>query len=253
MLPFFFRHYDGIVDHYFIHDNGSTDRTPKILESHPRVTVLPLVLEGNSRWKAMAEKDNEFWYCSRKQADWVVVCDIDEFFWHVDIRLYLDICRRQGITFLHSIGYQMVSDEFPGEDENLCQTIRYGVRDKLYDKPSFFNPDIISHSGFSIGRHEANPTGNVVRPAKNEIILLHYKHLGVDYVAARHADLQTRRREEDIKNQWAFHHETEQTMKRHNKFRSAAKKILPSEQGLVVKWKRWQLSRFSKSPLHRAE
>jgi len=37
MLPFFFRHYDALVDRYFIYDDGSTDGTPTLLAGHPRV------------------------------------------------------------------------------------------------------------------------------------------------------------------------------------------------------------------------
>ena len=41
MLPFFFRHYDPIVDRYIVYDDGSTDRTLEMLAAHPRVEVRP--------------------------------------------------------------------------------------------------------------------------------------------------------------------------------------------------------------------
>lgn len=31
MLPYFFRHYDSLVDRYFISDNGSSDRSRELL------------------------------------------------------------------------------------------------------------------------------------------------------------------------------------------------------------------------------
>jgi hypothetical protein len=37
MLPFFFRHYDRLVDRYFMFDDGSSDGTSSILSSHPKV------------------------------------------------------------------------------------------------------------------------------------------------------------------------------------------------------------------------
>jgi len=39
MLPHFFRHYDSVVDQYFIYDNGSIDDSIGILYEHPNVTV----------------------------------------------------------------------------------------------------------------------------------------------------------------------------------------------------------------------
>ena len=37
MLPFFFRHYDGLVDQYFIYDDGSDDGSSELLSIHPKV------------------------------------------------------------------------------------------------------------------------------------------------------------------------------------------------------------------------
>ena len=39
MLPFFYRHYESLVDHFFVFDNGSTDGSLDILRAHPRTTV----------------------------------------------------------------------------------------------------------------------------------------------------------------------------------------------------------------------
>ena len=37
ILPFFFRHYDGLVERYVIYDDGSTDGTLALLRAHPKV------------------------------------------------------------------------------------------------------------------------------------------------------------------------------------------------------------------------
>ena len=39
ILPFFFRHYDEIVDRYVIYDDGSSDRTVDICRVHPKVEL----------------------------------------------------------------------------------------------------------------------------------------------------------------------------------------------------------------------
>ena len=48
MLPFFFRHYDKIVDKYFVHDNGSTDGSIALLEKHKRVELSHFDVSGDS-------------------------------------------------------------------------------------------------------------------------------------------------------------------------------------------------------------
>jgi hypothetical protein len=235
MLPFFFKYYDPIVDHYFIHDNQSSDHSLEILASHPRVTVLPLVLEGNSICEAAFQQINSLWEISRGQADWVTVCNIDELFWHVDLRWYLKRCKKTGITFLPSIGYQMVSDRFPEPEENLALTVRNGTRDPAYDKPSFFNPSAITNSGFAMARHTATPEGHIVYPEHNEILLLHYKYLGLDYVTARHAELNARRREMDIQNRLGFQYDPDYTVKHFQAIKTATNEIVPPKQALVAK------------------
>ena len=48
MLPYFFRHYDDIVERYFIFDNGSTDGSLALLDSHPRVETTHFEVPGDS-------------------------------------------------------------------------------------------------------------------------------------------------------------------------------------------------------------
>ena len=60
MLPLFFRYYDTFIDRYYIHDNGSDDGSLAILEAHPRVTILPLVLEGDPLCEAAFAQVNDF-------------------------------------------------------------------------------------------------------------------------------------------------------------------------------------------------
>jgi hypothetical protein len=231
MLPFFFRHYDPVVDRYFIHDNGSSDRSLEMLAAHPRVTVLPLVLEGDSLCQAAFEKVNDFWLCSRGEADWVAVCNIDEFFHHPDLPWYLAACRRRGITFIPTRGYEMVSDVFPAPGDDLSRTIRRGARAPHYDKPSFFNPDAITHSGFGMARHTAAPQGRVLVPDRQEVVMLHYKNLGLDYLTVRHAELGARMRELDRKKKWGFQYDPELTVRRFHEFRAAAREVVPAVTG----------------------
>ncbi len=42
MLDFYFRHYDGLVDRFFIYDDGSEDGSVELLQQHPKVTLRQL-------------------------------------------------------------------------------------------------------------------------------------------------------------------------------------------------------------------
>lgn len=186
MLPFFFRHYDSIVDHYFIYDNYSSDNSLEILGNHPKVTVLPFDVDGDSIVEAASAQVDQMWQRSRGNADWTAVCNIDEFFWHIDLRWYLRECQRRGVTFLQAQGYQMVSDAFPDPRANLPKACRMGARFQSYDKAAFFDPNAIEEMRFAVARHSCAPVGRVFQPEHNEVLLLHYKYLGRGYVRERH-------------------------------------------------------------------
>lgn len=76
MLPFFFRHYDSLVDRYVIYDDGSTDRTLEMLGAHDRVEVRPFVRSDPDSYVLAARilHDN-VWKESRGHADWVIISD----------------------------------------------------------------------------------------------------------------------------------------------------------------------------------
>ena len=231
MLPFFFEHYDRFVDRYFIRDNCSDDGSLDILAAHPRVEIMELQLEGDSLCQAAFEQVNEFWKPSVGAADWVAVCNIDEFFWHPDLPWYLAACKRRGITHIPSSGWEMFSEEFPVAGEHLPQTRRLGLRFPHMDKPSFFNPDAITDSGFAMARHSAEPQGRVIQPAETEMQLLHYKHLGHDYTVARQAELGARMRELDREKKWGFQYEPELVLQRLEGLRQNSTIVAASARG----------------------
>jgi hypothetical protein len=239
MLPYFFRYYDRLVDHYFIRDNQSSDGSLDILHRHPRVTVLPLHLDGESLVESAFAQVNQFWHPSRGKADWVAVCNVDEFFWHPELLWYLRACRARGITWLRSSGYQMVSEAFPGPHDNLPETIRFGARFEHYDKPAFFNPDAIEDSGFSVARHFASPTGRVVRPLRREILLLHYKYIGIDYLVQRHAELNARLRTKDMAKAYGAQYDPQATLDLFAQYKAQSVEAVPlSESRLARRWRR---------------
>jgi hypothetical protein len=189
ILPYFFRHYNNLVDHFFIFDNGSIDGTLEYLAKHPRTTVRHFVTEANSFGLTEIRLSNHIWRDSIGKADWVIMADLDEHIFHQDLRAYLAECCAAGVTALQSIGYEMVSDHFPSADVKLIDELRYGARSLGHDKFCIFDPASISATNFGPGRHTARPTGHVVWPDRAAIRMFHYKKLGADYFVIRHQEL----------------------------------------------------------------
>ena len=204
MLPYFFLHYDRVVNRYFIFDNGSTDRSVELLKANPKVTLESFEVTGDSFVNAALRHYNECWKPSRGHADWVIVCNIDEHLYHPRLRSYLGVCKRLGISLITTEGYNMVSERFPETSRPLCETIKHGMREPHWDKPEIFDPDKISAIDFAPGRHTAAPNGEVIVPRHTRVRLLHYKYLGLDYLLLRHSELKPRLRSLDIRNEWGY-------------------------------------------------
>jgi Glycosyl transferase family 2 len=201
MLPYFFRHYDDFIDRYFIADNGSQDGSLDLLRSHPRVVLSEFTVEGPSFVLAAKAHYDECWKQSRGQADWVVVCNVDEHLYHPGMRDYLSTLSSR-VSLIVPMGYEMVSDTFPASPSPLYKQVRTGVRRLLNDKPQMFSPDLIREIHFHPGRHGADPLGHVQMPPTREVKLLHYKYLGLDFYSNRLTKLRSGLREQDISSGW---------------------------------------------------
>jgi len=192
LLPFFFHHYDSWVDRYVIYDNGSTDGSLAMLEAHPRVELrrFERVVAG-AFVESHRRMHDDCWKESRSRAQWVVITAIDEHL-HVpgvSMASYLSLKRREGVTYIPALGFQMVSSDFPQPDERLCETRRMGAPFWQMNKLSLFDPNAIDETHFAPGRHSARPAGRLVLPARDELLLLHYKYLDFERVLARYAAL----------------------------------------------------------------
>jgi hypothetical protein len=205
MLPFFFRHYDELVDQYFVYDNGSTDDSLAILQSHPRVEVAHF--ETKDSFVDMERRlSDTIWLPSRGVADWVFMVDIDEHVYHPNLLNYLRRCTVAGVTAIRAIGYEMVSDRFPQEGSRLSEVVTLGMRSLGFDKLCLFNPHAIEETRYAPGRHSDAATGRVVLPDPREVLMLHYKQLGVDYPIVRSAELRQGLRSGDFEKNWGWHY-----------------------------------------------
>lgn len=209
MLPFFFRHYDALVDRYFFYDDGSTDDTPKMLAAHPRVEVRPFVRSDPASFVASAQaQNNSVWKESRGQADWVIITSIDEHLYHpIGLKWYLRAAKWSGVTAIPAIAFQMVTDAFPSPHEHLAKTRQHGALLDEYNKLNVFNPDAVRETFYAVGRHTAKLEGNIRYPKRDTLLLFHYKFLGSDYLLRRYAQLNARRGPIDWENKWGHQYE----------------------------------------------
>jgi glycosyltransferase involved in cell wall biosynthesis/predicted O-methyltransferase YrrM len=203
LLPFFFRHYDRFVQRYVIFDDGSDDGSLELLEAHPRVEVRRFErADSESFVRSELRFYDECWKESRGSADWVFVVDIDEHLHHPDLAGYLARCQAEQVTAVPALGFEMVSNTFPEENEWLCETQSRGVPSLDMCKLAILAPDAIAELRHAPGGHSSRPIGAVL-PPRDEVLLLHYKALGADYLIARHSALGARLGPEDRAQGWA--------------------------------------------------
>ena len=149
---------------------------------------------------------NQCWKESRGVADWVIVTDVDEHLHHPRIEAYLSACKRRGVTYMPALGFDMVTDSFPHPDEHLARTRTRGAPSANYSKLRIFDPNAIEEVNFPVGAHAASPSGRLVLPKKDRLLLLHYKQLGADYFLPRNAALGRRLRTRDVERRWGHHY-----------------------------------------------
>lgn len=210
MLGFFFRHYERFVSRFVIYDNGSSDASPALLAERPDVEVRPFPASDPGSFVRSAQAlQDECWKESRGAADWVIVTAIDEHLHHPRLEAYLRRCRRRGVTYMPALGFQMVARAFPRPDEHLASTHTVGAPYAMMSKLRIFDPDAIDETRFGIGGHGAAPQGRLRAPWRDELLLLHYKLLGLDYVRRRSAALGSRLPAGDRSRRFGDHYRPE--------------------------------------------
>lgn len=226
MLPFFFRHYDGLVDRYFIYDDGSTDSSWSLLHAHPNVEARRFVRSVPESF-ALSEQafSNQCWKASKAEADWVVVTDLDEHLCHPSWRAYLARCTDDGVTAIPALGFQMVSDSPPKAGERLSVDHPIGEPWVNMMKLSIFDPAAITDINFAPGRHGADPQGRVRVPPVDEMLLLHYKYMGFEETHRRHQRLREGLGSLDVARGWGHKYSWSAEDLRRDWIRSASRAV----------------------------
>lgn len=193
MLPYFLRHYGQFAERIIVYDNGSDDGSQDLVRAHPQGELREFASDGQFDESTVTRLREEVWKESRGTADWVVVCDMDEFLIHPRMTEFLTDRRARGVTISQPQGFQMVSMAFPTTDGQIYDEVRRGVIDSYFSKLVLFDPDAVQEMNYKPGSHFSQPTGRVVFDPQPELMLFHCKYLGLDYVRARYQALAQRR------------------------------------------------------------
>ena len=206
VIGYFLRHYETFVDRLVVFDDGSTDGTLEILHGHPKVELRRFERNRqDSLVLSMLDVYNESWKESRGRANWVIVTNVDEHLYHPSLPDYLCRCGRKGVTVIPALGYQMISESFPEPAARLCTTVTTGAPSGDFSKLQIFNPDAVREINYTVGRHKAWPQGHVGWPDRDEVLNLHYKFLGREYLERRHSDLGSGLGATDLEQGWGSH------------------------------------------------
>jgi hypothetical protein len=202
LLPFFIRHYSAIAEKIVIYDNESSDRSRIIIESSPKCEYKSYASDNQIRDDYYANIKNNAWKESRGKADLVIVVDIDEFVYcPTELIKELKRLKRLGLSIIIPTGYNMISENIPWDtSQNLTELCKTGAYWKAESKPCIFDLNAIKEINYTFGGHHCRPKSLwqklknrfLVRIVKNNILLLHYKYLGLDYTVNRYRLLRDR-------------------------------------------------------------
>ena len=201
MLPHFLNHYSAIANKIVIYDNQSTDSSTSLALTYPNVEIRSFDTNGIFSEPALMSIRESCW--KNDNADYVIVCDVDEFLVADDGDLQTFLASRAEYSVFQPLGFEMVTERFPKDYARpIIDQVQSGVYSRGYSKMVLFDPRRIAAMNFSPGSHYADPMGQKVnvyradrrmgKSAGYDLKLLHYKNLGFEYRESRHRLLASR-------------------------------------------------------------
>lgn len=172
------------LDHYWkmcqkitIYDNYSTDDSAQIARSNG-CEVKSFGIRGKLDDEQYLSVKNHCWKGS--QADYVIVCDMDEI---LDVgRGTLEKELEAGTTIFRTQGWDVFSNDMPVND---FAEITTGIPCEAYSKSVMFSPKL-QEINFRPGAHKCDPRGVVHYNQFGKPFLFHYKNIGgVERLLAR--------------------------------------------------------------------
>lgn len=189
ILPYTLDHYSEFCEKIYVYDNMSTDGSDEIYKKYDKVKVVKWdTPDKKYNDVTLAEMKSNVYKQSRGKADWVIMCDCDEYLYHTNLITQLEVYKEAGITMPKIDGHDMCCETFPVYDgEPLTDKVKIGSETYApMCKNIIFNPEL--DIKYMPGAH-SNQCPNAVFSDSAELKLLHYKFLGKDYVLERYGNL----------------------------------------------------------------
>ncbi len=190
-LPYFFKHYKERFAHvqFTIYDNQSTDNSRAIISSNG-AAIIDHDTNNEIRDDLYLQIKNNCWKTS--DADWVIVCDVDEW-----IDCNDDFLNRCNATIIKPEAYDMIGNSY-----NLDKITR-GFRYRKMDKCILFKPAAIQEINYETGCHKCHPVGEVSYNTET-VLLYHMKYFNLFYLIKRYKILAKRLSVINKENLWGF-------------------------------------------------
>ncbi len=204
ILPYVLDYYVPFCEKVVIMDNESDDNSVATIRSYSNAEVRNYSSGGEICDDIYIEIKNNIWKESRGKADWVIVCDIDEILYHPQLLAKLDELKNKGISIIRPHGFDMYSETYP--KKSLLE-ITNGIKDNRHlGKCIIFNPNLIKEINFKTGCHKCYPTGQIKFYKKDDIKLLHYKCLNLEFLVERFDLMKKRLSNYNIENKFGKHY-----------------------------------------------
>lgn len=204
MIPHTLNYYTQFCNQITIFDNDSTDNSVELIKNFDSsIQIKRLDTGGEHREDILRDTRNTCW--KESNADFVIVCDMDEFLYHPSLVEQLRVAREKKVAIPVVTGYNMIADTFPEDHSNLImEQVQVGYKDRRFDKNIIFDPKQVKDINFRPGSHLCYPefyNASVV-DALVEFKLLHYKYLDKSYLYNRHEMYSHRLSSINKENKW---------------------------------------------------
>ena len=202
ILPYFLKHYKKFARNITIYDNMSTDNSVNIMNEYG-VKVIRFNTKGKFEESLLMYIRNNSWKSS--DADWVIVCDMDELIYHENI---IEVLTNTNANHIVTEGYEMMSETLPTTEGQIYEELKFGYFKPDYSKPCLFKPSEVTDINFGPGCHKADPTGpNIISIKDSGIKLLHYKYINREVLIKKYKHYKVRQSREMIRNKWGNYQE----------------------------------------------
>lgn len=214
ILPFVVDYWKFITCRVIVYDNMSTDGSVEYLRKFDFIEVREYNTNNKLNDFTLVNIKNSCWKESIGIADFVIVCDMDECIYGLNINTTLINCRNIGINVIIPKFYNLISLQFPQYDSTkfIHQQIQTFYIDRWEDfkndngkcgekcKALIFNPSAINNINYLVGCYEANPSGeNICIKQVDTIYCMHLHDIGLSRKIKRFAERKQRMSEDNLK------------------------------------------------------